>query len=89
MGWNRLLQKQPSPLLDNIAPDAMFYFVHSYFACPADDSIVLAETDYGVNFVSAVGKGNIFGVQFHPEKSGEPGLQILKNFASVCAVKKS
>ncbi|MFA4858619.1 MAG: imidazole glycerol phosphate synthase subunit HisH [Candidatus Margulisiibacteriota bacterium] len=84
MGWNRLLIKQSSPLLDGIPPEAMFYFVHSYFAKPADDSIVLAETDYGINFVSAIGKDNIFGVQFHPEKSGEPGLQILKNFANVC-----
>ncbi|MBU0686577.1 MAG: imidazole glycerol phosphate synthase subunit HisH [Candidatus Margulisbacteria bacterium] len=88
MGWNRLLVKQASPLLAGIPEGSMFYFVHSYTVVPDDPSIVLTETDYGTNFVSAVAKGNIFATQFHPEKSGEIGLKMLKNFVDICKKSK-
>jgi glutamine amidotransferase len=84
MGWNRLIIKKPSKLLEGISTGAMMYFAHSYYAVPEDASVVAAETDYGVNYPSAVAKENIFGVQFHPEKSADAGLKILKNFGDLC-----
>jgi glutamine amidotransferase len=62
----------------------MMYFAHSYYVVPADEMMVATQTDYGVEFVSSVWKDNLFGVQFHPEKSGEKGLLILKNFGKLC-----
>jgi glutamine amidotransferase len=62
----------------------MFYFVHSYKAVPKDASIIIGETDYGTNFASVVARDNIFATQFHPEKSGEVGLKVLKNFVNIC-----
>lgn len=88
MGWNRLLIKQPSPLFEGIPEGSMFYFVHSYKVVPVDQSIVIAETDYGPPFVSAVANGNIYATQFHPEKSGDVGLKVLKNFAKLCKPKR-
>jgi glutamine amidotransferase len=84
MGWNRLMIKRPSKILDGIQSGEMMYFAHSYYAIPDDDAIVSAETDYGLNFASVVSKDNVFGAQFHPEKSGEAGLKVLKNFAALC-----
>ena len=65
---------------DGIADGERFYFVHSYFVAPTDDSLSAAETDYGVRFTSAVARANIFAVQFHPEKSAAAGLRLLANF---------
>ena len=79
MGWNRLQQK-PHALWAGIADGARFYFVHSYCVQPADPSVVTGETEYGIPFTCAVGRDNIFAVQFHPEKSAQDGLQLLKNF---------
>lgn len=79
MGWNRLQQK-PHALWANVAEGARFYFVHSYCVQPADASVVTGTTEYGVPFTCAVGRDNIFAVQFHPEKSAQDGLQLLKNF---------
>ncbi|MFA4843804.1 MAG: imidazole glycerol phosphate synthase subunit HisH [Candidatus Margulisiibacteriota bacterium] len=84
MGWNRLLIKRPAPLFAGLESGSMMYFAHSYHAVPADEGIVASRTDYGVEFVSAVWKDNIFGLQFHPEKSGEKGLRILQNFGKLC-----
>lgn len=80
MGWNtaRLLRKPP--VFEGIGDNAYFYFVHSYYVVPEDEGIVAARTDYGVNFVSMVWKDNVFATQFHPEKSQETGLRILKGF---------
>ncbi|MGD0280733.1 MAG: imidazole glycerol phosphate synthase subunit HisH [Dissulfurispiraceae bacterium] len=80
MGWNtaRLLRKPP--IFDGIQDNAYFYFVHSYYVVPEDEGVVAARTDYGVDFVSMVWKDNIFATQFHPEKSQELGLKILKGF---------
>ncbi len=78
-GWNRLLLTRPSPLLDDLPAGAYAYFNHSYY-CDAEPADTLAETEYGVRFSSAVGRGRLYGVQFHPEKSQRVGLAILRNF---------
>lgn len=80
MGWNGLDIVQDHPLFQGIKSDDEFYFVHSYFPVPRDEENVFGRTLYGVNFTSALGKENLFATQFHLEKSGEPGLLILKNF---------
>jgi len=80
MGWNTVAAKKKSPLLENLPPDARFYFVHSYHVACREASDVLMTTGYGFDFVSAVERGNIFGVQFHPEKSHKFGMRILRNF---------
>lgn len=81
MGWNDIRAEKASPLLENLPDEPYVYFVHSY-ACFADDaSDVLTTTDYGVRFCSSVQRGNVFGTQFHPEKSGRVGEQMLRNFA--------
>jgi glutamine amidotransferase len=79
MGWNRVQQK-PHALWAAIADGARFYFVHSYCVQPADPSVVTGTTEYGIPFTCAVGRDNIFAVQFHPEKSAQDGLRLLKNF---------
>jgi imidazole glycerol-phosphate synthase subunit HisH len=82
MGWNSVAFRYSHPVFSDVAPDAEFYFVHSYYPAPADDSSVLGTTDYGINFCSVLAKGNLVAMQFHPEKSGRPGLQILRNFCA-------
>ena len=79
MGWNEVRQK-PHVLWNGIADGSRFYFVHSYFVEPADPALVTGSCEYGVPFTCAVGRDNIFAVQFHPEKSARDGLQLLKNF---------
>lgn len=80
MGWNQVQQTMAHPLWSGIAPGTRFYFVHSYFADAADDRWVAGTTEYGVRFTSAAARANIFAVQFHPEKSQQAGLTLLKNF---------
>lgn len=82
MGWNTVRQVRAHPLWSGIAQDSRFYFVHSYFVDPADRSLVAGETAYPEPFASAVSAGNIFAVQFHPEKSHAAGLQLLANFVA-------
>jgi glutamine amidotransferase len=84
MGWNRLLIKHRSPILEGIEDGAMVYFAHSYYAVPKDKMLVSTATDYGIEFTSSIRKDNLFGIQFHPEKSGEVGLKIIKNFGELC-----
>ncbi len=81
MGWNSI-KVGKSRLLDGIGKEDYFYFVHSYYPVPEDD-VVVATTDYEVEFPSVIEKGNVFATQFHPEKSGEPGLRVLKNFLEI------
>ena len=82
IGWNELMLKQPSPLMKNTANGDYVYFVHSYYAeTPAE--YVVATTDYGVEMTAAVQKDNVYGCQFHPEKSSEVGLSILKAFCEL------
>jgi len=79
MGWNNLNIRRKSPLLEGIGQDYM-YFVHSYYVQPDDDEIITATVDYGVEVPAMVSQDNVFATQFHPEKSGAVGLEILKNF---------
>jgi glutamine amidotransferase len=81
MGWNTLEMKKNHPILDGIDEKAQFYFVHSYYAEPARDEHVIATTEYGIEFASIVGRGNVVATQFHLEKSGSQGLSILENFS--------
>lgn len=83
MGWNTLNIAKPNELLDGIAEGTYVYFVHSLYPVPKDPKIVIAKTEYGTTFTSAVAQKNIYGTQFHPEKSGDIGLKILKNFVKV------
>jgi glutamine amidotransferase len=80
MGWNNVKILRTPPIFDGINDDSFFYFVHSFYVAPADNDIVAATTEYGVTFTSMVWKENIFATQFHPEKSQDAGLRILKNF---------
>jgi len=80
MGWNEIKPKRDLVLFSNISFPCFVYFAHSYYVEPEDRGIVAAITDYGGDFVSAIQKENILGMQFHPEKSGEKGLEILRNF---------
>ncbi|MEM2309249.1 MAG: imidazole glycerol phosphate synthase subunit HisH [Candidatus Bathyarchaeia archaeon] len=86
MGWNSLSIVKQVSLLEDISVKDLFYFVHSYHAAPKDRDVIAAETEYGTRFPSVIVQGNIFGVQFHPEKSGKPGERILRNFMN--AVKR-
>jgi len=83
IGWNQINIKKSIPLLNNIPDGSYFYFVHSYFSHPADNEHIYANTDYEEEFPSIIGRDNIYGIQFHPEKSQDLGLQILKNFAEL------
>lgn len=83
-GWNQLVQSGKSPLLYGIENGAYVYFNHSYYCAPKQNQEVIAHTDYGITYASAIQKGSLYGVQFHPEKSQEIGLQILKNFLELC-----
>jgi imidazole glycerol-phosphate synthase subunit HisH len=80
MGWNGLRIKRPHPVLDGVREAEEFYFVHEYYPQPAEDHCVLGVTDHGISFPSVIGEGNLVATQFHPEKSGIPGLRILENF---------
>lgn len=82
MGWNGVCLRRDHPVLQNVSPHAEFYFVHSYYPAPADEANILGITDYGMEFCSVLAKDNLVAMQFHPEKSGRPGLQILKNFCA-------
>jgi glutamine amidotransferase len=82
MGWNDALPVRESPLFKGLK-DPRFYFLHSYRFCPNDDVQTVAVTDYGIGFCAAVSRDNVFGVQFHPEKSHDWGVQLLKNFAEI------
>ena len=81
MGWNQLHQTAQVPLWRNVPQDSYVYFVHSYYVVPQDPAVVAATTEYGTPYVSAVARGNLSAIQFHPEKSQDVGEQILRNFA--------
>ena len=83
MGWNQVNQNSLSPLFSGIPNGAEFYFVHSYFVDPLDRSWVGATTEYGIDFASVLIRDNVMGTQFHPEKSGRWGLQLLANFVQI------
>ncbi len=80
MGWNKVNWIKPHPVFKGLDPDYEYYFVHSYFGVPEEKEIICGTTFYGIEFTSALAYKNLVAVQFHPEKSGKPGLQILKQF---------
>jgi glutamine amidotransferase len=84
MGWNQLEPAWENPLLDGVQAGDYAFFVHSYYCDPEEATAVLAWTDYGFPFASVVAKDNIYGLQFHPEKSQSVGLTILQNFLENC-----
>lgn len=83
IGWNQIRIQKQSRLLKGIQDSSFAYFMHSFYAKPLDEEIVVVKTNYGIDFCSALEKENVFGLQFHPEKSGEAGLKILKNFTEI------
>jgi glutamine amidotransferase len=83
MGWNTLQIVKQNEILDGVDDEAYVYFVHSLYPVPIDREIVCAQTDYGTTFTSVIARKNVFGTQFHPEKSGDVGLRILGNFAKI------
>lgn len=80
MGWSQVEQTQAHPLWSGIEDGERFYFVHSYRVVPADDSLNAGVTEYGVRYTSVIARDNVFATQFHPEKSADAGLRLLKNF---------
>jgi glutamine amidotransferase len=82
MGWNEVWQIQVHPLWNGIKDGSRFYFVHSYYCAPQDLAISAGRTNYGFDFCCALARDNVFAVQFHPEKSADAGLQLLKNFVN-------
>jgi len=83
MGWNQLAIQQPAPLFEGVPSGESVYFVHSYYVEPEDPSVVAATADYGLTFCAAVWRDNVMATQFHPEKSQQVGLRILKNFGGM------
>ncbi len=83
IGWNQVHIRREDPLMADIPDHSYFYFVHSYYVLPEDPGIVIGETDYHIDYASVVGRDRVWGVQFHPEKSQEMGMRILRNFAGI------
>lgn len=83
MGWNQLRLHRSCPLLDGLPERVYTYFVHSYYAIPTESAVVVASTDYGVEFASVLWRDNLYATQFHPEKSQTWGLRILRNFVQL------
>jgi glutamine amidotransferase len=81
IGWNEVVPRQDHPLIEQLSPGDEFYFVHAYYPVPADENCVYATTDYHGQFCCALGKDNLFAAQFHPEKSGRLGLELLARFS--------
>jgi glutamine amidotransferase len=88
MGWNTLSARRPHPVLEGIEDGAHVYFVHSYY-CDAPDDVVIAASDYGREFPAIVGRGNVLGLQFHPEKSQAVGLRLAANFVRSVASRRA
>jgi len=83
IGWNSIKIIKKNNLLKDVKDDSYFYFVHSYYVGPKDKGIIATKTNYGIEYCSGITKDNIFAFQFHPERSGEIGLKILKNFVEL------
>lgn len=83
MGWNQIEHDQTHPLLANVPSGSHTYFVHSYYCVPQFDGDIIARTDYGIRFASIIGRDNVYGIQFHPEKSQQHGLDIIRNYLAM------
>jgi glutamine amidotransferase len=83
MGWNRVRVERPAPILAGLPEEPFFYFVHSYYVAPSDPAVTAGTTTYGERFASVIWRDGLFATQFHPEKSQEVGLALLKNFATL------
>lgn len=83
IGWNTVEQKTENKLFKNIPKNSSFYFVNSYYCLPYDKSVIVGETEYGINYCSVLMKNNIIATQFHPEKSGQVGRQFIKNWIKI------
>lgn len=83
IGWNNIVSNNDSPILENIGENSCFYFIHSFYCKPKEKNITVADSDYGIKFPAIIHKNNIFGCQFHPEKSQKAGLKILENFNNI------
>jgi len=83
MGWNSITPSADSRLFAGISSESYFYFVHSYYVVPEDEPVIAARCNYGVDFTCAIERGRLYATQFHPEKSGTIGLQVLKNFGEI------
>jgi glutamine amidotransferase len=83
MGWNQIALGRQNRVLEGIPSGSYFYFVHSYYVVPRDESVIATTTDYDGDFVSMIARGNLYATQFHPEKSQSVGLQLLRNFAAL------
>jgi glutamine amidotransferase len=83
MGWNQIAVRRPAPIFKGVADGAAVYFVHSYYVVPEDEGVVATVTDYGIPFCSSIWRDNVMATQFHPEKSQQVGLAILKNFGEL------
>ena len=83
MGWNTIKKKKTNKIFEGVEDESEFYFLHSYYCIPKNSSQIIAKCDYGINFCCAVQKENIFGIQFHPEKSHDLGERVINNFISI------
>jgi len=83
MGWNSIELKSEHPFVEGIASESDVYFVHSYYTCPDNSKLIVASTDYGIDFPAIIASDSMVGTQFHPEKSGKVGLRMLKNFVEM------
>ena len=81
MGWNNVVVKPSYPLFDSVPDQSYFYFVHSYYVVPQDKATIASTTNYGIDFVSGIHHENVHAFQFHPEKSQQLGLTVLRNFS--------
>jgi glutamine amidotransferase len=88
MGWNQVKQLTTHPIFSGIPDSTNFYFVHSYYAVPENNTVVIGTTDYGISFCSVLAQGKLFATQFHPEKSGEWGLKLYDNFLKMAGENK-
>ena len=84
IGWNQVKHVHDSPLWHGIKDNAFFYFLHGYYVDPIESDVIIGKTEYGITYTSAIARGNIYAVQFHPEKSGNLGIQLLQNWVNVC-----
>jgi len=84
IGWNSVKILRSSPLIEVGEQDLFFYFLHSYYPVVSSNKLIIGVTEYGINYPSIINQGNIYAVQFHPEKSGKTGLRLLKNWAGRC-----